>query len=1167
LPGKGRERLTIWLSTIAVIFMILLFSAMIYGAREREQVDQFNRQQFAIARGAAAGIDDFMEGLERSIAFHARLAPGFPDSGQVDGLRALYEDMGGKTDFVGYGRGSSLKVYPSSFLGKNSEKLKTALIVKRGKPGAAIKFIRGEPGRDGRVRNWIIVSVPVGAEEGRAAGVAFAAVSLSGILKRYIDSSKHDIPCDTWVMDEDGTILSHPDESFIGRDASALEPSDRRRGSLKERILKGGEGEGEYYLAAGKSPEKYVVAFIPIDLQVRRWYLAVGTPRNMAAPHLKKTVYTVMAGTAALIAAALIGSAAIVRSGERRVRLEEELKRLRVKEEWQEKLAREKRTIEGIIEGSPIPTFVIDRDHRIIFWNRACADLTGYAAADMIGTDRQYLPFYPERRPVIADLILDQDFGALERYYGKKEVRKSAVIEGAYEANDYYENLGGRKRYLYFLAAPIRDENAEIIAAIETLQDVTREKQMELDLKRSTGVLRNELNENLILKKTIEGVIEGLPIPAFVIDRNHRIMFWNRACAELTGYGTGEMVGTDRQYLPFYPERRPVIADLIVDRNFDAIEKYYEGKVAKSAVIEGAFEATDFYENLGRKRRHLFFLAAPIHDENKEIIAAIETLQDVTREKQMELDMKQSARILRSELNENLKLKRTIEGIIEGSPIAAFVIDRDHRIMFWNRACAELTGFKTEDMIGTDRHYTPFYRDRRPVIADLILDQDFGALERYYGKKEVRKSAVVEGAYEATDYYEDLGGQKRYLYFLAAPIYDESGRIIAAIETLQDVTREREMERGLKEYAETLKDELYANITLRNEIEELYTFLQSVIESSPDRIFVLNTDGVVTYASRESAPEGESGRGVRDAADVKGKYFWELVDPENRGLVEKKWAEVKSGVFRPFEIDSIDAAGTGKNMLISVTPIRGTDRYISVQRDITEFKSLEKRFYETEKLAAVGQLSAGIAHEVRNPLSSIKMSLQILEKRLNPSGNDLKRFKIAEKEVEHLEKLVNDILLFARPADPVIEPGDINESVKNSLNMAEKEISDKKIEVRLDFAAGLPRPGFDQSMLKQALLNIYLNAIDAMDAGGKLTIVTRTAEGDGPAVEIEIRDTGTGIDEEALPHIFNPFFTTKNYGTGLGLAHVKKIIDLHNGSIEVFSKKGQGVRVILRLPA
>ena len=1167
MPGKGRERLTIWLSTIAVIFMILLFSVLIYEAREREQVDQFNRQQLAIARGAAAGVDDFMEGLERSIAFHARLAPGFPGSGREDGLRTLYEDMEGKTDFVGGGRGPSFRFYPYSFAGNISEGLKTALREKHGTKGAAVSRFRGEPDRDGTARNWIIVSVPVRSDEGRASGIAFAAVSLSGILRRYIDPAKHDIPCETWVIDEDGAILSHPDESLVGRDASVLEPPDRNAVPLKESMLKQGEGKGEYFLADGRGSAKYVVAYTPIDLQVRKWHLAVGTPRHLAATHLKKTVYTVMAGTAALIAAALIGSAAIVRSGERRVRLEEELKRLRDKEEWQEKLAREKRTIEGIIEGSPIPTFVIDRDHRIMFWNRACAELTGRAAADMIGTDRQYLPFYPERRPVIADLILDQDFGALERYYGKKEVRKSTVIEGAYEANDYYENLGGQERYLYFLAAPIRDENGEIIAAIETLQDVTREREMELDLKRSAGILRNELNENLILKKTIEGIIEGLPIASFVIDRDHRIMFWNRACAELTGYGAAEMVGTDRQYLPFYSERRPVIADLIVDRDFDAIEKYYGDRVGKSTVIEGAFEASDFYENLGGKSRHLYFLAAPIHDENGEIIAAIETLQDATREKQMEFDLKKSAEVLRNELNENLKLKRTIEGIIEGSPIASFVIDRDHRIMFWNRACAELTGFKTEDMIGTDRHYLPFYPERRPVIADLILDQDFGALERYYGKKEFRKSAVVEGAYEATDYYENLGGRKRYLYFLAAPIHDETGKIIAAIETLQDVTREREMELGLKEYAETLKDELYANITLRNEIEELNTFLQSVIESSPDRIFVLNSEGVVTYASREAAPEGGPGREIMGAADVKGKHLWDLVDPESRGLVEEKWAEVKSGVFRPFEIDSSDASGTEKNMLISVTPIRGTDRYISVQRDITEFKSLEKRFYETEKLAAVGQLSAGIAHEVRNPLSSIKMSLQILEKRLSPSGNDLKRFKIAEKEVEHLEKLVNDILLFAKPAEPDLNPGDINEFIRNSLNMAEKEISDKRIEVRLDLAPRLPLPEFDQSMLKQALLNIYLNAIDAMETGGRLTIATRTADGDRPAVEIEIKDTGSGIDEEALPHIFNPFFTTKNYGTGLGLTQVKKIVDLHGGSIEVFSRRGQGVRVVLRLPA
>ena len=111
-----------------------------------------------------------------------------------------------------------------------------------------------------------------------------------------------------------------------------------------------------------------------------------------------------------------------------------------------------------------------------------------------------------------------------------------------------------------------------------------------------------------------------------------------------------------------------------------------------------------------------------------------------------------------------------------------------------------------------------------------------------------------------------------------------------------------------------------------------------------------------------------------------------------------------------------------------------------MQRDITEFKNLEKKFYDSQKLAAVGQLSAGIAHEVRNPLSSIKMSLQILEKRLNPTGNDLKRFKIAEKEVEHLEKIVNDILIYAKPAEPEMKPADISAFLESSLSMVEKEL-------------------------------------------------------------------------------------------------------------------------------
>ncbi len=812
-------------------------------------------------------------------------------------------------------------------------------------------------------------------------------------------------------------------------------------------------------------------------------------------------------------------------------------------------------TVENIVEGSPIPMFVIDRGHRIILWNRACEDLTGFKAVEMVGTDGQYRPFYAEKRPVIADLIVDRDVRGLEKYYGKKQVQKSSVIEGAFEASDFYENLGGKRRHLYFLAAPIYDEKGEIIAAIETLQDVTREREMELSLKEYAETLKIELDRNIRLSKTIEGIIEGTPIPVFVIDRDHRIILWNRACEDLTGFKAVEMVGTDRQYLPFYGEKRPVIADLIVDNDLEGLEKYYGNKVVKSSVIEGAFEASDFYENLGGKRRHLYFLAAPIYDEKGEIIAAVETLQDVTREREMELSLKEHTENLKAELEKNVQLRSTVEGIIAGSPIPMFVIDRGHRIILWNRACEDLTGFKAVEMVGTDGQYRPFYAEKRPVIADLIVDRDVRGLEKYYGKKQVQKSSVVEEAFEASDFYENLGGKRRHLYFLAAPIYDEKGEIIAAIETLQDVTREREMELNLTEYAETLRNELDENISLRKDIENLYNYVQSILESSPDRIFDLGGDGTVRYVSRDI-----------DTGKMKGRHFSELVSPEHRAYLLERWEEIKAGVYKPFEIQFSAEDGSKRVLLITARPIKGTDRFIVVQRDITDFKDLEQKFYESQKLAAVGQLSAGIAHEVRNPLSSIKMSLQILEKRMNPQDNDLKRFRIAQREVEHLEKLVSDILVFARPAEPEMAPGDVNQFLKYSLNLAEKEIAEKKIRVEYRFDDKVPRLPFDSAMLKQAFLNLYLNAIDAMAAGGVLSISSRLIDGDGKSVSIEVADNGAGIEANVLPHIFNPFFTTKNYGTGLGLSQVKKIIDLHGGIIDITSKKDAGTKVTVTLP-
>jgi len=223
-------------------------------------------------------------------------------------------------------------------------------------------------------------------------------------------------------------------------------------------------------------------------------------------------------------------------------------------------------------------------------------------------------------------------------------------------------------------------------------------------------------------------------------------------------------------------------------------------------------------------------------------------------------------------------------------------------------------------------------------------------------------------------------------------------------------------------------------------------------------------------------------------------------------------------------------------------------------------------YYESRKLAAIGQLSAGIAHEVRNPLSSIKMSLQILEKRLQPTGNDLKRFRIAQREVEHLEELVNDVLIFAKPGEPKRMPTDLRRAIENALEMVEKAVTDKHIAVVITMAEELSHPNIDGAMMEQVFQNIFRNAVDAMEEGGQLRISARDNGGATSAVVIEIADNGCGMDEEVLSHLFNPFFTQKRYGTGLGMTQVKKIIDLHKGNIDVESRKGEGTKIVITLP-
>ncbi len=232
-------------------------------------------------------------------------------------------------------------------------------------------------------------------------------------------------------------------------------------------------------------------------------------------------------------------------------------------------------------------------------------------------------------------------------------------------------------------------------------------------------------------------------------------------------------------------------------------------------------------------------------------------------------------------------------------------------------------------------------------------------------------------------------------------------------------------------------------------------------------------------------------------------------------------------------------------------------------RDLTEVRRLEAEVRRREKLAAVGNLAAGVAHELRNPLSSIKGYATYFGGRFPEGSADREAAQIMVKEVERLNRAIGDLIGLSRPTDIRPRMTGMRRLVEDTLRLIGQDAAGRGVTVRLDAPDELPDVAIDPDRMRQVILNLCLNGLEAMPEGGELSL---SLQPEGDALRLEIRDTGMGIAPEALPHIFDPYFTTKGQGTGLGLATVHKIVEAHGGSISVTSEPGQGAVFRLLLP-
>jgi two-component system sensor histidine kinase HydH len=237
---------------------------------------------------------------------------------------------------------------------------------------------------------------------------------------------------------------------------------------------------------------------------------------------------------------------------------------------------------------------------------------------------------------------------------------------------------------------------------------------------------------------------------------------------------------------------------------------------------------------------------------------------------------------------------------------------------------------------------------------------------------------------------------------------------------------------------------------------------------------------------------------------------------------------------------------------------------IALFRDLSELQHLRKEVERSQRLAAVGSLAAGVAHEIRNPLSSIKGFATYFRQRYSGVPEDVDVADVMIREVDRLNRVITELLEFSRPMALKRKETDLAGLVRGILGTVEGQARDKGITVKADLPSGLFEASIDPDRLTQVLLNLFLNALAAMDKGGVLSV--KVARQDEKTLQISVADTGTGIRKEDLGRVFDPYFTTKPSGTGLGLAIVHRIVEAHGGEIRLESEPGKGSNFSLFLP-
>jgi PAS domain S-box-containing protein len=656
--------------------------------------------------------------------------------------------------------------------------------------------------------------------------------------------------------------------------------------------------------------------------------------------------------------------------------------------------------------------------------------------------------------------------------------------------------------------SPLRDDNNKFIGFLGITRDMSERKHAEKALRESQQMLRL--------------VLDTIPVKVFWKDRDSNYLGCNRHFAVDAGLGsTEEVIGKNDFTMPWAEQ-----AELL--RSYDR------------EVIETGLPKLNYVEFETRSDGSTVWLRTskmPILDAEGRINGVLGTYEDITQSKNADEALRES--------------QRRMSDIIDFLPDATFAIDRDGKVIAWNRAIEEMTGVPKQEILGKD-HYdyaVPFYGEARPVLVDLLFEEQENIKKKY-------DFVTRDGEKLVTEVFANrmYGGKGAYLWAIAAPLYDSSGQMVGAIECIRDITE-------------------------RKKAEELILLHSATIEQSLDGIVMVDLNNTIHYVNPAwAAMHGYAGEGL------KGKHIsiFYTEDQMQKEVAPFFGQALEHGSMRG-KLGHVKRDGTIFPTLVSVFLLKNDKgipvALIVIARDITEELRMENQLYQAQKMEVVGQLAGGVAHDLNNMLSPVLGYTEIILMEMQPEDKlyeDLMQIKIS---AERARNMTHQLLAFSRKQLLEMKVVDLAEVVASYGKMLRRTIrEDIAIQMQGDVSRGAVRVDTDQ--IGQVLMNLAINAQDAMPQGGTISIETTDVILDahyaevhqgavpGPYIMLSFSDTGMGMESRTIERIFEPFFTTKEQGkgTGLGLATVYGIVKQHGGYIMVYSEPGMGTIFKIYLP-